>query len=162
SDVIPQLRSMQRGTGERPVVKYYEGHEGVLSILDEFSRSESEDKMLHILFPFDMLQEKFTKQERDRYRQIRLDRGVSARAVYTSKEKNVLPKQEKSEAVWLDASKYPIQCDVGVFGDKVRVSILGDTVSGVYIQSPEFAETIRSLINFVYDTEEKSAAGEEE
>ncbi|MEX2564110.1 MAG: helix-turn-helix domain-containing protein [Candidatus Paceibacterota bacterium] len=162
SDVIPQLRSMQRGTGERPVVKYYEGHEGVLSILDEFSRSESEDKMLHILFPFDMLQEKFTKQERDRYRQIRLDRGVSARAVYTSKEKNVLPKQEKSEAVWLDASKYPIQCDVGVFGDKVRVSILGDTVSGVYIQSPEFAETIRSLINFVYDTKKKSAAGEEE
>ena len=35
-DVIPQLKSVQRETGERPVVKIYEGKEGIISSLEDF------------------------------------------------------------------------------------------------------------------------------
>src|SRR3990167_2765077 len=34
-DVIPQIKSIARETGERPVVKYFEGKEGIISASEE-------------------------------------------------------------------------------------------------------------------------------
>src|SRR3989344_2832391 len=40
-DVIPEIKSIQRDTGERPVVKYYDGVEGIISSAEETFRNDS-------------------------------------------------------------------------------------------------------------------------
>lgn len=35
-DIIPQIKTVQRETGERPVVKYFEGREGIIAANEEF------------------------------------------------------------------------------------------------------------------------------
>ncbi len=52
-DIIPQLKSVQREAGERPVVKYFEGREGIISSLEEFFRSEDVGGVTHLVYPRD-------------------------------------------------------------------------------------------------------------
>src|SRR3989344_6456404 len=66
-DIIPEIKSLQRDTGERPVVKYYEGREGIISLLEEFfSNAGDDEKSVYLLYPKDTLEEIFTESEREK------------------------------------------------------------------------------------------------
>lgn len=43
-DIIPQIKSIQREGGERPIVKYFEGREGAISAYEEFYQLHEELK----------------------------------------------------------------------------------------------------------------------
>src|SRR6185369_11678946 len=65
-DIIPEIKSIERKTGERPVVKYFEGKEGILSMLGEVFGPDDgkEGEFIHIIYPEDKLRDIFTETER--------------------------------------------------------------------------------------------------
>lgn len=149
--IIPEIKSIQRESGEKPVVKYFEGKEGVLSMLEEvFGPDEHrEGDFLHVIYPEDKLKEIFSDKEREKYRNLRLARKIKSRAIYASS----IDKQSDSMAdrLKIDGSKYPVLCDITTYKDRVAISILGKKLSGIFIQSQDLADTIRSLFEFVFD-----------
>ena len=155
-DVIPQLKSMQKEEGERPVVKYFEGKEGIISTMEEFfyQESEKEPGVMRLMYPNDRLNELFTAEDRKKYRSMRLEKNIASKVLYTS-DTEYKGSNEYSERVKLDQEQYPISCDISIYRDKVRISILGEKLSGIFIRSKDFADTLRSLFDLAFDSQEK-------
>lgn len=150
-DVIPQIKSIARESGERPVVKYFEGRDGIISANDElFSGMDEEGGVTYLVYPKEAVEELFTDKEREKYRSIRIAKKIKSNVLYTS-GKSERPSDATGDRVKIDASKYPITCDISIYKDRVRISILGKRLSGIFIRSKDFAETLKSLFKLAFD-----------
>lgn len=152
NDIIPQIKSVQRESSEKPLVKYFEGRDGIISMLEELFAGIPNEKNgeTYLLYPKDQLDELFTNQEREKYRSIRISRNIKSKVLYTS-EKSDKPSDATGDRIKIDGKKYPITCDISIYEDKVRISILGKKLSGIFIRNKDFAETLRSLFKLSFD-----------
>ncbi len=149
-DIIPQIKTVQREGGEKPVVKFFDGKEGILSSNEEFFNTITDEKITYLIYPRDQVTEVFKDDDRKKYRNKRIEKGIRSKVIYTSL-KDVGPNDTTGDRIKIDGQKYPISCDISVYGDKVIISTLGKTLSSILITSVDFANTIKSLVNFVHD-----------
>ena len=151
-DVIPEIKSIQRDTGERPVVRYFEGKEGIVSSGEEIFRNETGEKNepVYFIYPKDVINEFFPENERAKLRKTRIDSRIRSKALY-SYEKGEIPSDETGERIKIDGKKYPISCDIAIYKDKVRISILGKKFSSIFIKSADVANTLKSIFNIAFD-----------
>ncbi len=154
-DIIPQLKSVQREAGERPIVKYFEGREGIISSFDEFFRSSDENDTVYLIYPFDLIKGLFTDSEREKYRKLRIDRNIKSKTIYTSSSVE-RPTDNTGDRFRIDGERYPITCDISIFKDRVRISTLDSSLSGIFIVSKDFAETMKSLMNLYFEQVKKN------
>lgn len=155
-DIIPQIKGIERGSGERPVVKYYDGKEGIVSATEETFGSGPvlTDEPIYLIYSRDLLDKVFPIEERGKYRKDRLNRKVKSKVLYTF-EKGEIPSDDMGERIKIDGGKYPITCDIGIYKDKVRISVLNDRFSSIFIKSEDVAETMKSLFRLIFDSYKK-------
>lgn len=153
-DILPQIKSVQRESGEKPIVKYFEGKEGVLSMVSESYESPGGDETAYLIYSKDLLFDVFSAQERLKFKQIRTDKNIRTKALYSSTDGHVIS-DETGERVKVDENKYPFSCDVYIYKDRIRIGILGKHVSGVFIKSQSLADTLRSLFKIAFDSYKK-------
>lgn len=150
-DIVPQLKSMQREGGERPVITFFENKEGVLSSFEEFYESNEEGGVVYLLYPKDLLEELFTPEEKSRYRAMRLKHKVRSKSLYTSIKGEVV-NDNTGDRLKIDTDKYPIYCDISIYKDRVRINTLKSKLSGILIRNPDLADTLKSLFDLVFDS----------
>ena len=149
-DIIPQIKTVQRETGERPVVKYFEGREGIISSNEEYLSTKTNEKTTYLIYSKDLVDSIFSQDERAKYRKVRLNKEVKSKVIYTY-EKGEFPSDGTGDRIKIDSKKYPISCDIAIYGDKVKIAILGKFLSAVVIESSDFAETFKSLVKLIHD-----------
>jgi sugar-specific transcriptional regulator TrmB len=150
-DVIPQIKSVQREGGEKPIVKLFEGKDGILSLNADLYENDDQGGIAHLIYSSDLLDSVFSKEERAKYKKVRLEKGVKTRVFYTS-TKNDIPSDDTGERIKIDPEKYPITCDISIYKDRVRIGILGKKLSGIFIKSQDLANTLRSLFSLAHDS----------
>lgn len=152
-DVIPQIKSIQRETGERPIVKYFEGREGTIAAHEEFyGMHDSKTREGFFVYNSDLLNKTYTTEEQERYRKIRVGKLVQPNSVYTNSGGDinfVTPGRRKR----IDHEKYPILSDLIIIEDRILIGTLGDHVSSILIKSKDFAVTLASLVKYINDKE---------
>jgi sugar-specific transcriptional regulator TrmB len=155
-DIIPQIKSVQRETGEKPVVQYFEGKDGIFALNESLYRDEKEDgsDVVHIVYSKDLLDEVFPENERKKFINARLQKKIKSKTIYTW-SKGTRPSDEMADRVKLDEKKYPISCDISVSGDRIRIGILGKRLSGIFIKSSDLANTLRSIFDALSDALKK-------
>ena len=140
-DIIPQIKSVARESGERPVVKYFEGHEGVISAAAEmFEGPVDPAEKMYLIYSRDLLNELFSADELSSQRSRRLSSQIKSRVIYTY-EAGEIPSDETGERLKIDQGKYPLSCDIAVYKDRVRIGILGKKLSAVFIRSKKLARS---------------------
>lgn len=149
-DIIPEIKSVQRESGERPVVKFFEGKEGILSTIEGLYDGEASHQPVYLLYSKDLLDEVFLPGEMSKYKAKRLSLGIKSKVLYNYSQ-GERPSDETGERLKVDEKKYPFTCDISVWRDKVTISVLGRTLSGIFIQSQDFANTMRSLFDLAFD-----------
>jgi len=152
-DIIPEIKSIQRASGERPIVKYYDGKEGIISVAEDIFKNTDDknpDEPIYLIYPRDLLDQLFPLEERTQYRKERLSKKIKSKVLYTF-EKGDIPSDETGERIKIDGEKYPITCDIAIYKDRVRISILNKKFSSIYIKSEDVAETMRSLFKLIFD-----------
>ncbi len=148
-DIIPQIKSIQREQGERPVVKYFEGREGSIAAHEEFySMHEKKSREGYFIYSKDLLDQTFTEKEQERYREIRVNKLVEPTSVYTSKSGDIAFKT-KGTRTRINHEKYSISSDIIIIEDRVLIGTLGDHVSSILIKSKDFATTLASLVKYI-------------
>lgn len=151
-DVIPELKAMQREASDKPVVRYYEGKEGVISSLEElFGSKEKAEDSIYFIYPKDKVDQFWTDKDRKIYKEKRLGADLKSKTVYTWPEADIPPAQDGSKRVKIDANRYPLKADIAVYGDKVKIQTLSEKLSGIFIQNRDLADTLKSLINYILD-----------
>lgn len=149
-DIIPQLKSVQREGGERPIVKYFEGKEGIISSMEELYTSEDKSDIAYLVYSKDLLDSIFSVEDRNKYKKIRLGRNVKTRVLYTY-NKGEIPFDLTGERIKIDGQKYPITCDITIYEDRVRINTLGKSLSSIFIKSKDVADTLRSIFSLAFD-----------
>lgn len=149
--IIPQIKGIQREQGEKPLVQFFDGKEGVLSSNDDVFIKKFGDEPVYKVYSRDLVKGMFTDKENEILRQKRLSKGVKSKAIYTSKL-DERPSDETGDRIKIDSNKYPISSDITVYGDMVKIAIFGKRISGISIKSPEFAETLKSLIKYIFNS----------
>jgi hypothetical protein len=144
------LKSIQREQGEKPLVQFFEGKEGILSSHSDIFSSKIDNEPLYNIFSTDMIVDFLSEKEKMQLREERISKGIFSRAIYTSKNTE-RPSDSTGERLRIDYNKYPISTDISIYGDKVRISILGKRPSGISIKSKELAETMKSLVKYIFD-----------
>jgi sugar-specific transcriptional regulator TrmB len=150
-DVIPQIKSIQREGGEKPTVQYFEGKEGVFMMHEIVHESDDRTDTGYVLYSRDLLDQVFPQEERGKFKAKRLAKGIKNKVLYTYTQ-GELASTDDSDRIKVDEKRYPFTCDISIFKDKVAISILGRKVSGIYIQSKDFAETLKSLFLIAFDS----------
>jgi sugar-specific transcriptional regulator TrmB len=149
-DIIPQIKTLQRETGEKPIVRYFSGKEGVLSTIGNFFDYKSDADPVYIVYSKDLVDELFKPEEADKHKKTRTSNKVKAKVIYNW-SKGEKSSDELAERIKVDEKKYPFSADITIYKNKVRISILGKELSGIYIESKGLAETLKSLFNLAFD-----------
>ncbi len=150
-DLIPKLRTVQRESGERPVVKIYEGKEGALSAAIRSFENDSDDGFSYAIYSKDLLDDMFANSDIENVFKIRKDvKKLKSKAIYTYLKGEMEP-DNMSTRQRIDEKKYPIYCDIGVVGDEVRVSNLRGNPTTMLIKNKDLAESLKSLVNYIID-----------
>lgn len=150
-DIIPQIKSVQREKGERPIVKYFDGRDGAISAYEDFYGFEDPSpKDGFFALNSDLLNEVFSEQEFEKFRKIRKGKNINAFVVYNRKS-GPRDFENSSKQIHL-SSEYPISCDMAVIDDKVIISTLGENVSSVLLKSKDIAQTFKSIIKYILDS----------
>src|SRR3989344_5655241 len=155
-DIIPQIKSVQREMGERPIIKYFEGRDGAISAYEEFYEMHNDNKTKegYFIYNRDLLKETFTEKERDKFRSIRLGKNVQPVSVYTKKEGDE-HFEDPGKRSRIDSQKYPIQTDITIIEDRIIISTLGNAIVSILIKNKDLAVTLASLVRYINDKNEK-------
>lgn len=153
-DVIPQIKSIQRATGERPIVKLFEGRDGAISAMEEFFGIDETGGEAYFFYSKDLLDKNFTQEEKDKYLNMRLSKKITSESIYTYANGS-LESNNTANRLQIDSGKYPITCDIAVYKDIVRITTLGESISSILVKSKDLSETLISLFRLVKDSKEK-------
>lgn len=150
--IIPELKTMQRESADKPVVKYYEGKEGLISSLEEiFDRKDQSEDSIYFIYPKDTVDEIWAEADRKIYKTKRTTAGLKSKTVYTWPQGEIPPATDGTVRLKIDAKKYPLKADIAIYGDKVKIHTLTERLSGIFIQNKDVADTLKSLINYILD-----------
>lgn len=142
-------------------VKFFEGKNGIMSMLDDFLSSD--EKQAYEFFPRDAIFKVFTKQERSHVIERRQKAKIFIKALYTIKPENSdepVPHDGNQIAVRIDGEKYPMKADILVYGNKVIMASLDDELSGVLVESSAIATSLKSIFNLAFDLQKQTRAVE--
>lgn len=146
--LLPQLQSLNNKQGNKPLVRYYEGKEGIVSMVDEIMKvAEGE---VYTAYSVDSLNNVFDEKDVLRWRKKRLERGVEMNVIYTWKngELGNIPKSNNTKVPF---DKFPITCDIAVYGNKLRIASFENRMVGVVIEDAEVARSMRAVLQLALE-----------
>ena len=150
-DVLPQIKSIQRESGERPVVKMFSGREGAISAYEEFFNIKSpKDTEGYFLFDKDLLREAFTEEERKKFREVRINKKVYPITIYNNRGGDGAFSTEGTR-IRIDEAKYPLKVDMTLIGDSVIITTLGKQMVSLVIKSSDIADTFKSIFKYIHE-----------
>ncbi len=148
--IIAQLKSVTNKGSDKPVIRFFEGKEGIRNAHDEFVEGHNDPKeIVRMFFPKDRIDEVFTPAELSEFRSVRLKHKIKSKALYSSKLKT-LPDSPDGQRIKV-TDKFPVSCDVAIYGDTTRIASLGDKLSAVLIKDKEIANTFKSLFDLAWE-----------
>lgn len=146
--LLPQLSSINNRHKDKPVVKYYEGKEGVVSMVKEYQKMSSgqEVSMAHSR---DIITSVFDEATLKELSKGRTSHSVKARSIYTWTQGEMAGSQN-SEAMKLSPEDFPVTCDIAIYNDKIRIASLKDRIVGVVIEDKEIAKSFQAIFNLAW------------
>jgi len=143
-DIIPQIRGFSREAGEKPIVKLYEGRDGILRSIEEHYEVADNETEEYLIYPRGAIKGLFSPKEQEQAKKMRLRRHVHMNSIFTSDSE--YPSDETSTRHRISAEEYPgVKCEIGVYADRTRIHIISENMSAIDIKSKDFAETMKVL-----------------
>lgn len=146
---ISDLRLIQRG--EKPVVKIYEGPEGIKAILDDITSSiEDKKNVIMEIGNVDSIKNIFPGMEALKpWRSELARRNIPSRGMFITKEEYT-PRPGANVKI-LPKDKFNFTGDITIYKNKVALYTFKGKLVSVLIESEEIAETLRQLYEMAWD-----------
>ena len=150
--ILPQLHSINNSLKNKPVVKYYEGKNGIKTMVSEVFDVPNQTVLM--AYSADAIEDFFSPKEREEWVKVRDQKKIKNEVIYTSK-RAVLGPIKNSKRFKVSSDKYPITCDIAVYGNKIRLASLGSRLIGVVIEDEELAKSFASIMKLALEAAEK-------
>lgn len=150
-ELIKQLSAFENRRSNKPIVRFYEGNDGISSMLEEFLESsetisdpDSDENKMYISYSRDLQETMISEEDREYRRKIRTRAGIKNVYLYTKKEGELIS-DELRERIKVDGNIFPFPAHIAVFKDRIRLISYTKNM-GILIIDSEIAQTLRSLM----------------
>ncbi len=150
--LLPDLTRMFESAGERPVVRFFSGKEGITAMREETLALKKDEEIL-IIYNHDNLKDIYTQDELKTYTDKRVGKGIKVRSIYTKKEGPLAKENITANAVrrFISYEKMPMRSDFFIYKDRIAVTALKGHVFGVVIESKEISDSFRTLFSLLWE-----------
>lgn len=149
-EIIFELKSVEKKVGTKPSVTYYEGKQAMKESIEEYvgqiGYSQGDD---YGIYSYDLFEKIFSKKDIEEIDRKRIENNVKFKAIYTGGNK-FIPNKPNQELIKIAQDMFPIESEILIFNDEVKIHTLGKDVFGISIKNKEFATTMKSLIEYVF------------
>jgi sugar-specific transcriptional regulator TrmB len=155
--ILPMLLEQFHGGGERPVVRFFPGKEGITAVRSEVLTAK--DKHLYVVLSSQKMRKIFSEKEVEEYTARRKMLKVHSTALYTDREyfnKAMGEIDELTTHRLLPNS--PLSIDIRIFGDKTALFSLEGTLFALVIESKQIAASMKKVFDFLWEHSEKPHA----
>ena len=145
--ILPDLLQQYAGAGERPVVRFFPGKEGIATVREEVLTVK--EKELFVVFSSDTMTKVFSGKELDEYTVRRKQLGIRSKGLYTQKEFfESADLDEMTDRRYLPNLYLTI--DIRIFGDKTALFSLEGNTFAMVIESKQIAASMKNIFNFLW------------
>lgn len=145
---IPELELQM--AGERPVVRVYEGKEGVRAIIEDMKMGGA--KVYEEITDLDAMNKAVPAADLEPLRQTLQKAGIMVHGLYEGK---VGITNVKSKRYALPKSDHPFRANITVYGNKIALVTFHGKMNSIIIESAELAGAIHRLFGLALETAEK-------
>lgn len=151
--LLPDLIRQFEGAGERPVVRFFPGKEGVATAREEVLTAK--EKNIYVVYSPEKLSQVFSQAYLDEYSDRRRSLGIHSKAIYTYKEFYSHAGMDLlTERRYLPPSILPLTIDVFVFDNKTAIFSMEGNMFALVIESKQITHSIVLLFNFLWNNAE--------
>lgn len=155
SAALPTLKSQYQLITKRPTLRTFEGIGGLKSIYNE---TLDDNQTIYALVGPDEPAPELYRWLMKKYGPARAVKKIFAYVVASgetaaTKEYAETSQEQLRSLISLDHSLYPFNGEVDIFGDKIAfISYKKEELIGIILESPSLAETLRSVIKFIFSS----------
>ena len=154
-NLLPDLSLLAIGTSAKPKIKFYEGHEGMLSVYYEILDLPVGSEVLGFA-TFEGIYKLFSKKEIDSYIKKRAAKKIKQKLIVPTDEyaqnHTIENKKEFRETIMVPKNKFSITSEINIYQNKVAIVSLGEEQVGVIIESKQMADTQRAIFNLLWSS----------
>ncbi len=149
--LLPALLQQFAGAGERPVVRFFLGKEGITATREEVLTTK--DKKAYTIFSYEHLRKLYSEQELDEYSDRRralgiLSKGIQVHKAYISKAGI----DQLTERRFLAPEKFAFSTiEITVFDNKTSIRSLEGSLFGMIIESAHIAAGMKAIFDFLWE-----------
>ncbi len=151
-EVMPNLEKIFMAMGDRPVVRFFEGFEGVKSVRELILKDRPKEVMsfysldaIFTLFP--ELESKFVNPER-------VKRKIKSRIIYTYSKgpiRRMNNKKELKESRYIDNQIFKLNGDVSIYKNKIALtSLYGASPVSVLVEDKGIASFMKDVFELAW------------
>jgi sugar-specific transcriptional regulator TrmB len=150
SSILPMLTQEFEGAGERPVVRFFPGKEGIASVREEILTTKQ--KKTFIIFSPENLSQMYGEKYLNEYSDRRKALGIHSRGIYTYKEKiNSGVLDDLTERRTFPSNILPLTVDIYIYDDKVAILSLEGSLFGLVVQSEQISLSMKCIFDFLWN-----------
>lgn len=149
-EALPLLKAIQKNVGKIPHIRYFEGKEGIRSLVREVYKSGADD-FLRIMYPRDLIARFFNEDELNELTQMREQRNIKFKAIYTGTAEDSIPKDTEKVKQFISTYVLNLKCDIAFIGNQVRIISLEEPVVGIAIQDQAIADSFKNIFDYIYE-----------
>jgi sugar-specific transcriptional regulator TrmB len=138
--LLPELEL--RSGGEKPIVKVFEGKEGIFAIIEEMRVNKAMQSVE--LTDIDAMYKVLTPEDLQSMRQTLQKAGTHIKGIYSGVQR---PKVVSADRIYLPKEYSDFKTNVGVYGDKVILVTFEGKMYSVIVESKPLAKSLRLLFN---------------
>lgn len=158
NEIMPDLEGLKSLPKDAPIVKFYEGLEGINAInqtyFDEI-RSQNVSETFGIS-DLDKLTKIFPEIEKHSGNPSRIKANVRSKFIYTSSRGPIMEDSDKEklrESLYVPHDKFNFDSDISIAGDYVvLISLASSNPIGVVIKSKNIADSMKAIFNLAWES----------
>jgi len=150
--ILPELKTLFNLGEEKPLVRFFEGKEGLRKMQEEFLKCKS--KLIYGFFSLDAVESVLPDIGKN-YTPRRMQKRIKTKSIYTSARGPVLKGEDKKllrQTKFIKPEKFPFTSDITIFDNKVAITSLKGKIAGTIIEHKEIANSFRVLFELLWNS----------
>jgi len=146
--LLPALVQRFEGAGERPVVRFFPGKEGITAL--RALALETKSKKHAFIYSYEGLSALYSLAERKAYTDQRIAHGIQVRSIISTEEPEMVNKRELTSLLPVPRHELPIKTDTLVWDGNLSITLYGEVPFGVLIESKEVAISFQATFDLLW------------
>ena len=148
--LMPALKALVNTTGTKPVIRYYEGLEGIKEVYRDTLSYNGE----LLAFVSENILDKLGQEFADEYKEKRKKANIQVRILVPQKpelqKELATAKEDLRTYRFVSAEKYPFTMELNIYGNKIALMSFQEEL-GIIIESNEIAQNLRYLFELAWN-----------